>query len=158
MQKKMKNNWLIVLLTPFIFISCNWNDVFISYKPIADKGWSKDSLYSFDVSITDTKTLYNIYVNIRNNGDYPYQNMWIFLKNQQPDSVIVSDSIECYLADQRGKWLGKGTGSVYEMPILYQQNIKFEKPGIYHYTLVHGMRDSVLKGVSDIGLRVEKVN
>jgi gliding motility-associated lipoprotein GldH len=74
-----------------------------------------------------------------------------------PDSVLIKDSIECYLADKRGKWLGTGIGSVLEMPVLYQQKVKFSKVGIYQYKIVHGMRDSVLIGINDIGMRVEKV-
>lgn len=152
----MKNSWLLLFI-PLLFVSCNGNDVFTAFKPIAAQGWSKDSVYTFDVTITDTLATYNVYVNVRNKGDYPYQNMWIFLQKLSPDSVSVSDSIECYLADQRGKWLGKGVGSLFEMPILYQQDVHFPTAGNYHYTLVHGMRDSVLVGVNDIGMRVEKV-
>ena len=69
----------------------------------------------------------------------------------------MTDTINFYLADQRGKWLGSGVGSVFEMPVLYQQSIRFPKAGNYRYELSHGMRDSVLIGINDIGLRVEKV-
>ena len=44
-----------------------------------------------------------------------------------------------------------------EMPVLYQQNVRFKTAGIYHYKIVHGMRDSVLAGINDVGIRVEKV-
>jgi len=40
---------------------------------------------------------------------------------------------------------------------LYQQNVRFKVRGTYHYKIVHGMRDSVLNGINDIGMRVEKV-
>lgn len=153
----MKNSWLLLLLLPFLIVSCNGNDVFVGFKPIASKGWSKDSVYTFDVKILDTLATYNVYVNVRNKGDYPYQNLWIFVQKLSPDSVIVNDSIECYLADQRGKWLGRSAGSLFEMPILYQQNVHFSKVGNYHYTLLQGMRDTLLVGVNDIGMRVEKV-
>jgi gliding motility-associated lipoprotein GldH len=99
-----------------------------------------------------------LYVNIRNRGEYPYQNLWIFLTKMLPDSIESKDSIECYLADRRGKWLGSGIGSVLEMPVLYQQKIKFPKTGIYRYKIGHGMRDSVLIGINDVGMRVEKVD
>jgi gliding motility-associated lipoprotein GldH len=100
---------------------------------------------------------YDVYVNIRNRGDYPYQNLWLFLNKTTPDSLQSKDSIECYLADKRGKWLGTGIGSIKEMPVLYKQNVRFNKPGIYRYKIVQGMRDSILKGINDIGMRVEKV-
>ena len=138
-------------------ISCQSNDVFFKYDAVNPKGWSKDSLYAFEVAILDTSALYNLYINVRNRGEYPYQNLWLFLQKTTPDSIQSADSIECYLADNRGKWLGSGIGSVYEMPILYQQNVRFKTIGIYTYKLVQGMRDSVLLGINDIGFKVEKV-
>ena len=140
-----------------VIVSCNTNDVYFQYKAIDSKGWNKDSLYTFEVPISDTLATYNVYVNVRNIGDYPYQNLWLFLSKMSPDSVLINDSIECYLADNRGKWLGSGVGSIFEMPILYQQNVKFKSAGNYQYKIVHGMRDTVLVGINDIGIRVEKV-
>ena len=153
----MKNRLLLATFISLLTIACSSNDVFFQYKAVTPKGWNKDSLYTFDVKITDTVSAYNVYVNVRNRGEYPYQNLWLFLDKTSPDKIQVKDSVECYLADQRGKWLGSGIGSVMEMPILYQQNAHFKKAGIYHYKIVHGMRDSVLIGINDIGMRFEKV-
>ena len=154
----MKNRFFLAILISLTLLSCNSNDVFLSYKTIPLKGWGKDSLLTFDVAIKDTNAIYNLYVNVRNRGEYPYQNLWFFLSKKTPDNVLSKDSIECYLADKRGKWLGTGIGSVLEMPVLFQQKVKFNKAGIYQYKIAHGMRDSVLIGLNDIGFRVEKVN
>ena len=156
-QKVMKNSFL-ALLVLLALHSCVNSDVYLKYKSITTHGWSKDSLYTFDIPVKDTAVRYNIYVNIRNRGEYPYQNLWLFLSRMTPDSIQSNDSIECYLADNRGKWLGFGIGSVYQMPVLYQQNVKFNKAGIYHYSIVHGMRDSVLVGINDVGMQLEKVS
>ena len=156
-QKVMKNSFL-ALLVLLALHSCVKSDVYLKYKSITTHGWSKDSLYTFDIPVKDTTVRYNIYVNIRNRGEYPYQNLWLFLSRMTPDSIQSNDSIECYLADNRGKWLGSGIGSVYQMPVLYQQNVKFNKAGIYHYSIVHGMRDSVLVGINDVGMQLEKVS
>jgi len=154
--KVMNRNILLIFVLLFA-ISCSNNNVFFNYKTINSVGWNKDSLYTFDIPIKDISCTYNIYVNVRNRGEYPYQNLWLFLNKMSPDSTVVNDSIECYLADQRGKWLGSGIGSIMEMPILYQQNVRFNKTGIYRYKIVHGMRDTVLRGINNIGMRVEKV-
>jgi len=155
--KKILNSSLWAILISLVTMSCSGNDIYFQYDSVNPKGWSKDSLYGFDIPVTDTVALYNVYVNIRNRGEYPYQNLWLFLTKITPDSIESKDSIECYLADQRGKWLGKGLGSILEMPVLYQQKVRFKSSGIYHYKIVHGMRDSLLSGINDIGIRVEKV-
>ena len=151
------NRYFCIFIISLFAVACTSNDVYFQYKSITTKGWSKDSIYSFDIPISDTIALYNVYVNIRNRGEYPYQNLWLFLSKTTPDKIQSKDSIECYLADQRGKWLGSGIGSIMEMPVLYQQNVRFKSKGTYHYKIVHGMRDSILTGINDIGMRVEKI-
>jgi gliding motility-associated lipoprotein GldH len=153
----MRNRLLLAIFVSLTFTACKNNDVFFQYKAVNAKGWNKDSLYTFDIQITDTTSTYNVYVNVRNRGEYPYQNLWLFLDKTNPDKVEMKDSIECYLADQRGKWLGSGIGSVMEMPILYQENVRFNKSGVYRYKIVHGMRDTTLTGINDIGMRIEKI-
>lgn len=154
---KVKYNFIGIIIISLLAIACTKNEVFFQYKSIAQQGWTKDSVYSFDIPITDTLATYNVYVNVRNRGEYPYQNLWLFLHKMSPDSTIVMDSIELYLADQRGRWLGTGIGSVMEMPVLYQQNIRFSRKGTYQYEIGQGMRDDVLKGINDIGIKIEKV-
>jgi len=153
----MRNRLLLAIFVSLTFAACKNNDVFFQYKAVNAKGWNKDSLYTFDIQITDTTSTYNVYVNVRNRGEYPYQNLWLFLDKISPDKVQMKDSIECYLADQRGKWLGSGIGSVMEMPILYQENVRFNKSGMYRYKIIHGMRDTTLAGINDIGMRIEKI-
>ena len=157
MQKRMKTKLIIGTLLMIVLMACNRRDVYFQYANVNPTGWSKDSLYGFDVEITDTLAHYNVYVNVRNNGTYPYQNLWVFLSKTAPDKEVERDSIEFYLTDKRGKWLGSGLGSVHHMPVLYQQNVTFPKAGIYHFSLVQGMRDSLLAGINDIGIRVEKL-
>jgi gliding motility-associated lipoprotein GldH len=153
----MRNRILSAIAILLLLVGCTGRDVYFNYNPVSSTGWSKDTMYIFKVSITDTASAYNIYVNVRNKGEYPYQNLWLFMKRISPDSIQTKDSIECYLADQRGKWLGSGIGSIMEIPVLYQENVQFHKAGVYKYGIVHGMRDSLLIGISDIGMRVEKV-
>lgn len=158
LAKQLKNNFKrLAILSSILLIACTNNDTFFQYIAIAPQGWNKDTLCVFDIPITDISSSYNVYVNVRNRGEYPYQNLWLFMQKMSPDSVVVNDSIELYLADQRGKWLGSGIGSVLEIPVLYQQNVKFQRKGKYQYKIGHGMRDSILVGINDIGMRVERV-
>jgi gliding motility-associated lipoprotein GldH len=156
--KQLKSKFKFTAILGFILmVACTNNDAYFQYIPIDQQGWSKDSLCIFDIPVSDTLSTFNVYVNIRNRGEYPYQNLWLFLQKMSPDSTVVNDSIELYLADNRGKWLGSGIGSILEMPVLYQQNVKFQSAGNYQFKIGHGMRDSVLVGINDIGMRVEKV-
>lgn len=144
------------MLVSIVLASCTQSAVFSEYKTVDVKGWDKDSSCVFDVNIENATFAYDVFVNVRNVGEYPHQNLWLFIQKMAPDSTITNDTINFFLADNRGKWLGAGIGSVYEMPVLYQQKLKFPSAGKYHFEIFQGMRDSLLLGISDIGLRIDK--
>lgn len=148
----------VILLLTGTISSCTRNDVYSKFISIDAPFWHADSALLYDFEITDSTRLYNVVVNVRHRADYPYQNMWIFVNQINPDSAIVKDSIEFYLADNRGKWLGKGIGAVYTMPVLINQNYKFTRQGNYRIELLHGMRDNELAGINDIGLVIQDTN
>jgi gliding motility-associated lipoprotein GldH len=112
----------------------------------------------FQVDVTNTADRFNLLVNVRHASNYPYQNFWLFISETTPEGKTTQDTIECYLADNRGKWLGSGLSSIYTMPVLFQQNSVFKKAGKYTFAIRHGMRDDLLNGISDIGLEVEQIH
>ncbi len=145
----------LILFSLFV-VSCQRNDVYFEYNAVRPEGWNKDSAFVYTVNITDTNAKYNVYINTRNRGEYPHQNLWLFISKWNQDSTLTKDTIDFYLADQRGKWLGSGVGQTFEMPVLYLENVSFQQPGNYIFSIKHGMRDSLLVGLNDVGLRVEK--
>ncbi|MCL2596645.1 MAG: gliding motility lipoprotein GldH [Paludibacter sp.] len=160
MTKILNSFFIIILLSTFCFVACTNNDIFFKYQKIPSEGWNKNNVLAFDFTIQQSSVPYNIYVNIRNTSEYPYQNFWLFIKKSVAASdsiyvVVQTDTVECYLADDRGKWLGRGAGAIYEMPLLIEKNIQLEQKK-YRYELIQGMRNDILQGISDIGLRVEK--
>ena len=70
--------------------------------------------------------------------------------------MIARDPFECYLADNTGRFLGSGI-SVYEMPVLISENIRYDQPGEYKVEILQGMRDTLLTGVKNICLTLERV-
>lgn len=155
----MKRSKLIFgVFLVLILHACNQKEIYFNYQTLPSGGWSKDSVLNFDINVEDTVSVYNVLIHLRHFGTYPYQNMWLFLESKRPhDSIARKDTIEFYLANEFGKWLGKGSGALKEMPVLYKQQIQLPDSGLYRLSIRHGMRDSVLIGVNDVGVRVEKV-
>ena len=147
---------LIMFLLVCALFSCTNNALFFEYKEVNKAGWMKDSVYKFTIPVNNTAEVYNMIINTRNTGDYPYQNLWLFITEISPDSVVTRDTIDFYLADEFGMWLGKGVGHAYNMPVLFRQNFRFAKKGTYTFEIGQGMRDSVLLGINDVGIKVEK--
>jgi len=121
-----------------------------------DKTWRLMDAKSFDVQITDTIALTDIFFTIRTGTDYPFRNIFLFATASSPDGNTLTDTLEYYLADDKGAWYGRGFGDVHELKLPYKLNVYFPTAGKYRFSVQHGMRADELKGIYDIGLRVEK--
>ncbi len=134
------------------FMSCTHKPVFSSYKAISNQSWDADSVVCFNVDIEDTTLAVQLILQVRHNDNYPYQNMWVFVDKTSPDHHTTTDTIEFYLADQRGRWLGSGAGNVRLMPVLIDEHYTFPVKGVYNFAVRHGMRTTQLQGIQDIGI------
>jgi gliding motility-associated lipoprotein GldH len=131
------------------FTSCRNDIVYSRFSPISSEKWQMDSVVRFDYTIEDAQAAYQLVIHVRHTERYPYQNMWLFVNDGHR-----ADTIEFYLADDRGQWLGDKHHGFIEMPVLFEENYHFPDTGSYHLEIAHGMRDSVLRGVSDIGFEI----
>ncbi|MBO7502054.1 MAG: gliding motility lipoprotein GldH [Paludibacteraceae bacterium] len=148
----MKTRNLILLLLSSLIASCT-GSYYMESRNINPLGWDKDSLLAYSFVVPDTVENYDILLHLRHLDNYPYQNMWLFLG--ETDSLI-TDTIEFYLADDRGMWLGnRGNGHI-SMSVLYESSIRFEQLGERHLYIRHGMRRALLPGVSDLSVEVKR--
>ena len=136
--------------------SCDPARVFDETVAIEGPGWHRDSVFHYHVEVVDTLQLHNFFISMRNNTDYPYSNIYIFLTTTFPNGHSTTDTIECILAGRDGHWLGNGSGRIKDNLIMLQPNLRFPIAGDYHFSLEQAMRDTVLVGIEDVGLRIER--
>jgi gliding motility-associated lipoprotein GldH len=151
----MKKIFLLVF-AGITILSCDKQKVYEEFMPIEGKTWSSKNVLKFNVNIKDTVASYHVLISVRNTGEYEFSNLFLFVTASSPNGNIVRDTVEIILADERGKWLGKGAASVYTLYYPYQQNIRFPVSGIYQFDVEQAMWVRDLKHINDIGLRVEK--
>lgn len=155
-MKSLLRNSVLCLLTMWIAIGCDTRTVYHTYLPVPQKGWGKNDTLFFHVPLSDSLTLLYLTAGVRNESSYPYQNLYLFVSHNLEDSAQwKTDTLEFKLTDKEGRWKGTGWGS------LYQSTLPMKSAGLRHaghYTIkvTHGMKDEVLKGVSDIGIEIEK--
>ena len=137
-------------------ISCDSKRFYEENKSIEGGVWVNTNFPSFKVNITDTLARYNLYLNVRNDGTYPYSNLYLFIHTLLPGDKTASDTVECQLADPDGKWRGAGFGSLKFNRFLFQRMMAFPRKGIYRFEIQHAMRVKELKGIRDVGIRIEK--
>lgn len=135
--------------------ACQPPEIYSAYHAIDSKGWAIDSAQDFTFDINDTAATYQMLIYVRHNECYPYQNMWLIVDDTARHQCPL-DTIDFYLANNRGQWLGNNHTGFIEMPVLYISERRFATPGTYHIALQHAMRDSLLTGVLDMGLTIKK--
>ena len=145
----------------FLFCSCDKNRIFDEYKALDGK-WHKDSIVSFEFEQKDTVSPYNLFVTMRNNNDYPYNNIFLIVELQQPGGLTQSDTLEYPMAYPDGKLMGKGLTDIKESKLWYKKAQHFPKAGKYIVNIKHAVRQGgkitgveELEGVTDVGFRIE---
>jgi gliding motility-associated lipoprotein GldH len=145
-----------VALTAILLISCDPNRVFEKNIRIPDGIWDRNNPVRFEVVVEDTITPHNLYINVRNTGMYPVSNLYLFVTTIAPSGHTIKDTVQVILADERGKWLGKGLGDIWDNQKLYKEQVRFAQKGEYIFEYEQAMRLEKLPFILDVGLRVEK--
>lgn len=148
--------YLLFLLSVLCLSSCSGDMLYSHYEALPRSGWHADSAVHYDFNVTDTLSTYDFIINLRHTDNYPNQNFWVFADFYCDSLLLASDTLDYFLADQRGRWLGNGFGDRRDMPMLYKRQFRFPLSGDYSVMLRQGMRDTLLMGVSDIGLTIQR--
>ena len=151
----IRQNIAIWIITVCFMASCNHDIVYDQYVSTDPEGWTWQDKKAFEVDITDTVSLHNIYIQVRHTLDYPMSNLYMFVRIEGPSGQTLSDTLNFILAHPDGKWIGSGVGKLKELSLLYRKHTVFAQPGIYRFELEQGMRSSELP-VTNVGLRIVK--
>ncbi len=152
----MRNYFYFFLF--FLLLGCD--DTVLSEQNVRMEQveWNYLENPSFEVVVTDTNATYATFVNIRFEASYNYSNLFFMFKIEMPDGTRRQERIECELFDDHGLPLGKGLGDLFFIRYKIPRITKFRQLGTYHIILEQNMRVDHLKGIHDLGIRVEKTN
>lgn len=157
----LQKNSLLALGLLLFFISCDKKRVFDDYKSL-DNRWNKDSIVSFSFDQKDTVSKYNLFVNIRNNNSYPYNNIFLLVALEEPGGFTKVDTLEYQMANPDGSLMGEGFSDIKESKLWYKENYTFSKPGNYSVKVQQAVRETgkvsgvqELEGISEVGFRIE---
>jgi gliding motility-associated lipoprotein GldH len=156
----MKNfiyQFLVSVFFAATIFSCQNNSVYDEYRAIPLSGWDKDSVIVFHVPVTDTTKSYNLIIGVRNEIDYKFSNLWLFIEIVEPGGHVKRDTFEIALADPAGRWIGSGLAGIKNRDAIYRRNVKFSATGVYTIKIRHGMRERIIHGIHDLGFRVGNV-
>ena len=154
---------LISLLFISLLLGCNNGVEYSQYASLPD-GWEAHNPVLFQVEVTDSLTPKDIFIMVRNTEQYPFSNLFLITKMEEPKSnKLIVDTLEYEMATPEGKWLGDGYSAVKESKLWYKEQFVFPTKGKYNLKIEQAMRKigdnegvTVLKGITEVGVRVEK--
>lgn len=150
---------LFTFLLLLLLQSCNSADVFNEYHPVGAGGWNRDSLVCFTPAITDSVSPFTVFLHLRHTGRFALRDVWTAIEAYAPDSSLLwNDTVRIQLADNRGNWLGAGSGQLLDRETPCARSLSFNPPGTYRFVLRHCMTDTVLPEITHVGLRVSYQN
>lgn len=140
-----------------LLASCGTIDVFEKDVSIPNHEWSSSFQPQISFEITDTTSLYNIYVVVRHLNAYRYNNLYINLYTQVPNDTLRKQRLDLRLATDGKGWLGSGMDDIFEHRILITQTPQqLSRKGTYTFRLENIMREEPLQYIMNVGIRVEK--
>lgn len=152
---------LLLLIFCIALIGCDKERIFDEYKAVPNE-WHRDSTINFNISQIDSVKNYNLFINVRNNSDFRFSNLFLIAEIQFPQGKVISDTLEYQMAEPDGTWLGTGFGDIKENKLWYKEGVQFSEPGTYEVRIKHAMREigetegiTDLEGITDIGFRIE---
>ncbi len=145
--------WFII--QSFLLTACVNLNVYEKNETVHGASWPKNKIFRFEYISTDTLSSKNVDINLRHNDFYKYCNIYLLVTTIAPDGKRLIDTVEFTLADSKGKWVGSGIGNIFDLRLVYKQNIRFGQLGKYIFYIQHGMRETELKDITDVGIRIE---
>lgn len=156
----MRNVLLGILL--ILCVSCDSKQAYHKYNSLGDS-WKIDEPVLLEVEGLDSLQLYDAFITVRNTNEYAYSNLFLITKMQFPQGRTYTDTLEYEMANPDGTWMGTGFGDIKESKLLYREGVRFRESGTYTFTIEHAVRkngniagDAYLKGITEVGLRIEK--
>ncbi|MGO4772609.1 gliding motility lipoprotein GldH [Flavobacterium sp. W22_SRS_FK3] len=156
---RIKNSGILILAAILLF-SCDKKRVFDEYKSVGS-AWHKDSIVTFDLPVLDSTKRYNLFVNLRDNNNYPFNNLFLIVAIEMPNGFTKVDTLEYQMANPDGTLLGNGFSDIKESKLYLKENVKFR--GKYKVHIKQAVRESgkipgvqELEGITDVGFRIEQ--
>lgn len=153
---KLRLVYILSIMISLICLSCNKREAYYHFNEFADVKWSKlDTIvFNIDSAAITPGVPYDIDLEIVNNTNYQYQNIWFYTQDNFESKRPVAYEIEYTIADKDGNWYGAGFGSLYQLTVSYKKKFVFTEKRNYSFKIVQGMRDEPLSGIEKVGVKI----
>ena len=153
--------FILVLLIATFATSCNNSTIFDQYAHTPIAGWEKNDTLSFEIPPLLEGGHYQENLGVRLTGAYPFMGLTLIVEQtiyhnkKKMVAECKTDTVNCQFVDANGNNKGQGISySQYKFPInLYD----LHQGDSIHIAIRHDMKREILPGVSDVGVKISKM-
>lgn len=139
-----------------ICFSCTTVDLYEKSVTIPGHSWKSSYKPEFTFTIKDTSSPYQLFLVLRHNDKYSFNNLYVNLYIKLPGSdTALKIRRDLTLATNDKGWLASGMDDIYEHRIKLGEPERL-RAGDYTFALEQIMRENPLDNVLNVGLRIEK--
>lgn len=158
MKRVVKSNSFVILFLLLIFSSCGEREPYFQFQELENSDWAIDRTLLFDLDSASLKpdVAYDISIELTNNVNYPYRNLWLNISFEENDSIVKEKELEFLLADEYAKWTGAGFASLFQSSHPLEQKSIFSSTSKLKIYLRHKMQDEKLHGIERVGIKIKE--
>lgn len=137
--------------------ACQPGVVFHAFRSVPTTGWRADDTLCFYLALPDSTATYILSVELRHQLDYPYTDLPVSITaSTASDSILSADTLCIPVADGQGNRTGIGWG---DLRVTVSPPLRLSAGGsdTLQLTLRPALGDSILPGVNDVGICIEKI-
>ena len=155
-----------------LMTSCERRTVGHTYIGIPASGWQKADTLTYHISLPDSDACYRLFVELRHHDNYPYQHLLLTMGCVLTDKATADSPVSepyqpalgphhtdtlCFrMANSQGVWMGRGWGGLYQNRF-GAGSLCIQRPADCVISLASALPDSVLVGINDVGVKVERI-
>lgn len=149
---------VFLILLGWVGIGCDSNRIFDDWVHLEGGQWNRGEKKEYTFFIKDSLAYYDCWTNLRINKDFSFSNIFMQVELTSPDLKKQQMLLEFTLADDQGRWMGKGLGDLYDFHLLHPQlkELRLNKNGAYKISMKQVMRSGDLPGVLAHGISIIK--
>ncbi len=130
-------------------VGCGPGPVAVDSVELDPEGWHAADTARLTFSVDQPEHRHDLQFGLRHSEDYPYSNLYLFVRLDYPNGRSLTDTLECPLAAPTGEWYGDGSRWI-DQRIGYKRGVGFPLPGEYTLQVVHAMRQDPLPGMAEV--------
>ncbi len=119
------------------------------WQTISAGGWPYGDTLRFNADRADSAAVSGVALAVRHTDSYAYSNLWLEVAYTHADSTV-ADTFNLVLADEFGRWHGKGSGVTFQFTDTVALSRRPDTASVI--VVRHIMRVDTLQGIEQVGI------